>query len=93
MQALRPVFQNFEAEGTVFGAISKEGFISIRCVAPPRLLIDLFEKMCNPLDDQIEKNERESRTLAALRDALLPKLISGQIRVKDAESFLKERDL
>jgi len=32
-------------------------------------------------------------TLAALRDALLPKLISGEIRVKDAERFLKERGL
>jgi type I restriction enzyme S subunit len=36
---------------------------------------------------------RESRTLAALRDALLPKLISGEIRVKDAERFLKKRGL
>jgi type I restriction enzyme S subunit len=33
------------------------------------------------------------RTLAALRDALLPKLISGELRVKDAEAFLKERSL
>jgi type I restriction enzyme S subunit len=31
--------------------------------------------------------------LAALRDALLPKLIRGEIRVKDAERFLKEREL
>ncbi|MCS6885515.1 MAG: restriction endonuclease subunit S [Acidobacteriota bacterium] len=36
---------------------------------------------------------RESRTLAALRNALLPKLIRGEIRVKDAERFLKERGL
>ena len=35
----------------------------------------------------------ESRTLAALRDALLPKLISGELRVKDTERFLKERGL
>jgi type I restriction enzyme S subunit len=35
----------------------------------------------------------ESRILAALRDALLPKLISGELRVKDAECFLKERGL
>ena len=41
----------------------------------------------------IEKNEHESRTLAVLRDTLLPKLISGQIRIKDAEKFLKEREL
>ena len=35
----------------------------------------------------------ESVTLAALRDALLPKLISGELRVKDAERFLEEREL
>jgi len=38
-------------------------------------------------------NLLESETLAALRDALLPKLISGELRVKDAERFLKERGL
>jgi len=35
-------------------------------------------------------HEREARTLAALRDALLPKLISGELRVKDAEKFITE---
>ncbi len=33
----------------------------------------------------------ESRTLAALRNTLLPKLISGELRVKDAEQFLNRR--
>jgi type I restriction enzyme S subunit len=36
---------------------------------------------------------RESPTLAALRDALLPKLISGELRVRNAEIFLKARGL
>jgi len=35
----------------------------------------------------------ESDILSALRDTLLPKLISGELRVKDAEKFLKERGL
>jgi type I restriction enzyme S subunit len=39
---------------------------------------------------RIVTNERESRTLATLRDSLLPKLISGQIRVKDAERAVME---
>lgn len=34
----------------------------------------------------------ESLTLASLRDTLLPRLISGEIRVKDAEKFLKQKD-
>jgi len=39
---------------------------------------------------KVVENERESRTLAALRDALLPKLISGELRVKDVERFLEK---
>jgi type I restriction enzyme, S subunit len=37
-----------------------------------------------------EANKAESRTLAALRDALLPKLMSGELRVRDAERGLAE---
>jgi type I restriction enzyme S subunit len=36
-------------------------------------------------------SDRESRTLATIRDALLPKLISGEIRIKDAEKMVEER--
>jgi type I restriction enzyme S subunit len=43
------------------------------------------------LTERIIAGIHESRTLAALRDALLPKLIRGEIRVRDAERFLKER--
>ncbi len=37
-----------------------------------------------------EQNEIESRTLAALRDTLLPKLISGELRVPEVEKILEE---
>jgi len=40
----------------------------------------------------IAEGERESRSLGALRDALLPKLISGDLRVKDAETFVARTD-
>ncbi len=93
VRSLKKIFENFEAEGTVFGAINKDGFNSIKCVVPPIRLVERFDALCKPLDDKIERNERESRTLAALRDALLPGLISGQLRVKDAERFLEERGL
>jgi len=93
VRSLKKIFENFEAEGTVFGAINKDGFNSIKCVVPPIRLVERFDALCKPLDDKIERNERESRTLAALRDTLLPRLISGQLRVKDAERFLKERGL
>jgi type I restriction enzyme S subunit len=52
-----------------------------------------FTRSAGTLYRQLAGNERESRTLAQLRDTLLPKLISGELRVKDAEAFLKERGL
>ena len=44
-----------------------------------------FDRIVAPLDVQSVTNDRESQTLAALRDALLPKLIGGEVRVADAE--------
>jgi type I restriction enzyme S subunit len=93
MCSLKEVFARFEAEGTVFGSIGKKDFHAIPCVMPPRDLVAEFERRISPLDSRIEVNERQFRTLAALRDALLPKLISGELRVKDAERFLKEHRL
>jgi len=89
VRSLRSVFRGFEAEGTVFGAITKDSLLSIKHAVPPDELVQRFEQLCSPIDDMVEIAERESRTLAALRDALLPKLIRGEIRVKDAERFLE----
>lgn len=93
VRSLQPIFERFEAEGTVFGAISRDGLSSLLCVVPPTELVERFEAFCSPIDDQIERIELECRTLAALRDGLLPKLISGELRVKDAERFLEEKGL
>lgn len=88
MLGLKEVFGRFEAEGTVFGSIGKKDFHAISCARPPRAVIADFEAMLAPIDSRIDLTERESRTLAGLRDALLPKLISGELRVKDAEKFI-----
>jgi type I restriction enzyme S subunit len=54
-------------------------------------VMDEFCRILRALRLKQHASLRESRTLAALRDALLPKLIRGEIRLKDAERFLKER--
>jgi type I restriction enzyme S subunit len=46
-----------------------------------------FEALVHPLYLLMTRNAQQSRTLAAVRDALLPKLLSGEVRVKDAERF------
>jgi len=48
-------------------------------------------KSVTPLHAELAKRERKSLTLAALRDALLPRLISGELRVKDAQRFVEEK--
>jgi len=85
MLGLEEVFARFEAEGTVFGSIGKKDFHAISCARPPRAVIAEFEGMLSPLDSRIDVTGRESCSLAALRDTLLPRLISGELRVKDAE--------
>ncbi|MCX8051232.1 MAG: DUF559 domain-containing protein, partial [Chlorobi bacterium] len=59
----------------------------------PQRVAEAFGHSIKPLFARSSAAARESRTLAALRDALLPKLISGELRVGDAERFLKERGL
>jgi len=51
--------------------------------------VSRYEMTVGPLDGRVGINEKESQTLAAQRDALLPKLISGDIRVKDGEEYLE----
>ncbi len=90
MHSLEGSFAAFEAEGTVFGSISKKDFHNLACIVPRSSVVQAFDKIVAPFDDQIERNEVESRTLAALRDTFLPKLISGELRVGDAERFVSE---
>ena len=50
-------------------------------VEPPGALLEAFEALALDLEHRREQAVVESRTLGALRDALLPKLVSGELRV------------
>ena len=76
------------ANGSTFLEISKANFRPIPVVVPPAGVMHKFEQLGRPLYERIVECTRESRTLAAMRDALLPKLISGELRVSDAEKFI-----
>jgi type I restriction enzyme S subunit len=75
-------WQKFEAEGTVFGSVSKNDVHNFSALIPPDELIQSFETIAAPLDKCVLANENESQTLAELRDTLLPKLMSGAVRVR-----------
>jgi len=77
------------ANGSTFLEISKTNFRPIPIVTPSAHVMQAFERPVRPLYDRIVECARESRTLAALRDTLLPKLISGELRVNDVEKFIE----
>jgi type I restriction enzyme S subunit len=52
-----------------------------------RNLLNSFHRTCENLFLKAECNRRESKQASAIRDTLLPKLLSGEIRVKEAESL------
>lgn len=60
---------------------------------PPAPIAQEFQEKVGPWFQKMKANDDESHALASIRDALLPKLLSGDIRVKDAERFLQERGL
>lgn len=80
------------ANGSTFQEISKSNFRPLRVVVPSDPVLSSFTKSADSLYRQLAENERESRSLAQLRDTLLPKLISGELRVPDAEWILGEAE-
>ncbi|WP_081192099.1 restriction endonuclease subunit S [Halomonas sp. BC1] len=78
------------ASGTTFAEISKKNFKIIPVVMPTESLISIYSKQASSLYKAIENNVRESDTLAKLRDSLLPKLLSGELSISNAEDQLAE---
>jgi len=76
------------ANGSTFREISKGVFREFKILKAGD--IDNYFKISKPIFDQIENNLIENNTLIETRDYLLPKLISGKIRVKAAEEKMKE---
>jgi type I restriction enzyme S subunit len=62
-------------------------------VIPDTKAVARFEQVVKPLMEKIKGHLEESRTLAALRDALLPKLLSGEVSVAAVEKMLSEQGL
>jgi len=77
-----------QSYGTIFDTITTKTFRDTICIQPPHNLISAFENQIYPIMDATLNNQHQSRTLAELRDTLLPKLISGEVRVP--EGFLQD---
>ena len=81
MISLRPQLDVFNGEGTVFGSINRNALNNLPIQIPAQATIDEFERIVRPMDDLIRTNHEENCRLQALRDSLLPRLMSGEIDV------------
>lgn len=82
LRSLMDQVKQFEDSGTVFGSIGKDDFKKLENVLPTTYLVRKFQEEVGPIDFKIYENTQQIRTLTQLRDTLLPKLMSGEVRVK-----------
>ena len=82
LRSLMDEIRKFDDEGTVFGSIGKTDFQRMETVLPPEDLIEKFENEAKPLNDKVIKNCNQIKLLEAMRDTLLPKLMSREMRVE-----------
>jgi type I restriction enzyme S subunit len=65
--------------------LNQQEILSCKYIAPPKVLSSAFNKLISPFINRRLALGLENQTLTQLRDTLLPKLMSGEIRLKDAE--------
>lgn len=70
--------------------INKNDVLDFDVIYPTEKIISSFSEIASPLFKRIGVAVRENLVLSELRDMLLPKLISGELRIPDAEKFLGE---
>ena len=76
-------------KATTMGHIQRHHLREALVVVPPEPLLHRMTAVMSPLADRQIQARLESRTFAAIRDALLPKLLSGEVRVREAEELAK----
>lgn len=86
-----PNFQAIAAsKATTMGHIQRHHLTEAQVLVPPADTLQMMDKRMTPLLNRIVNNSLESLSLRAIRDNLLPKLMSGEIRVKEAEKILED---
>ncbi|MGR3761084.1 restriction endonuclease subunit S [Roseobacteraceae bacterium NS-SX3] len=78
------------ANGSTFQEISKKNFRPLPCVVAPDSVRGAFRNLAGTWLDRVADLCAESANLAALRDTLLPRLMSGELRIREAEKHVEE---
>ena len=91
-QALQTHMRAYEHTGTVFGAINRKQLAGLPLQQPATDVVRAFEHLVHPWDQTIRLLTAQGDTLTALRDALLPKLVSGELRVNSQQTASERED-
>lgn len=83
--SLREKLDMFNGEGTVFGSINRDALNSMPIIIPTKDELERFEEIVAPMDAAIRNNYEEICRLEAIRDSLLPRLMSGEIDVSNIQ--------
>ncbi|RXJ85898.1 restriction endonuclease subunit S [Arcobacter cloacae] len=81
MHSLMEEIKQFNETGTVFGSIGKSDFEAIEIIKPPFEYVAKFQNEVKSIDDKIILNCEQIKSLENLRDTLLPKLLSEEVRI------------
>mgnify|MGYP003674978010 CR=1 FL=1 len=78
------------SNGTTVNMLPADAFEIPEAAIPPAAVVEKMNEIVRPAFAQQERLREESRTLADLRDALLPRLMSGELRIREAEKEIEE---
>ena len=81
-------YGNLGSTSSIATAVNSKTIKGMKLITPPEEVISCFSKHTKPLFDKIKVLSQESRRLAELRDTLLPKLMSGELKVNEIENVL-----
>ena len=85
IKSLKDQFDMYNGEGTVFGSINRDSLTTMRVIVPTSDIISNFEKIVTSLDLKYKNLFAESLILTQQRDSLLPKLMSGEVKINEID--------
>ena len=85
IKSMKDQFDLYNGEGTVFGSINRDSLNSMKVIVPSNDVINDFEKIVAPLDLKYKSLFNENLLLTQQRDTLLPKLMSGKLKINEID--------
>ena len=86
-------YESLSSTSSIATAVNSKIIKAMKCIFPSKPLLIAFNELCNPIFKKIETNANEIETLISLRNTLLPKLISGELKISDKENIIQEEGI